>query len=56
MNNLSKIVRNDLCPCGSSKKYNNCCGFADSLIHYTQKNDLHIFRYQLLKRAFEDSM
>ena len=21
-----KIGRNDLCPCGSGKKYKNCCG------------------------------
>ena len=22
----AKIGRNDLCPCGSGKKYKNCCG------------------------------
>ncbi len=22
----SKVGRNDLCPCGSGKKYKNCCG------------------------------
>ncbi|RRH36827.1 SEC-C metal-binding domain-containing protein, partial [Clostridioides difficile] len=21
-----KVGRNDLCPCGSGKKYKNCCG------------------------------
>ncbi len=24
--NASKVARNDLCPCGSGKKYKNCCG------------------------------
>ncbi|WP_423777530.1 SEC-C metal-binding domain-containing protein, partial [Clostridium tyrobutyricum] len=24
--NKIKIGRNDLCPCGSGKKYKNCCG------------------------------
>ena len=24
--NDKKIGRNDLCPCGSGKKYKNCCG------------------------------
>ena len=24
--NASKVGRNDLCPCGSDKKYKNCCG------------------------------
>ena len=23
---VNKIGRNDLCPCGSGKKYKNCCG------------------------------
>ena len=23
---VSKINRNDACPCGSGKKYKNCCG------------------------------
>ncbi|MDR0724348.1 MAG: preprotein translocase subunit SecA [Endomicrobium sp.] len=26
LNNLNKIGRNDLCPCGSGKKYKKCCG------------------------------
>ncbi len=26
INNEPKIGRNDLCPCGSGKKYKNCCG------------------------------
>ena len=26
VNNGPKISRNDLCPCGSGKKYKNCCG------------------------------
>jgi uncharacterized protein YecA (UPF0149 family) len=25
-NHLDKIGRNDLCPCGSGKKYKKCCG------------------------------
>lgn len=25
-NNTPKIGRNDLCPCGSDKKYKKCCG------------------------------
>ena len=28
-NNSSHIGRNDLCPCGSGKKYKNCCMFKD---------------------------
>jgi preprotein translocase subunit SecA len=24
--NLNKIGRNDICPCGSGKKYKKCCG------------------------------
>ena len=24
--NGAKVGRNDLCPCGSGKKYKNCCG------------------------------
>ena len=24
--NEHKVGRNDLCPCGSGKKYKNCCG------------------------------
>ena len=24
--NLPKVGRNDLCPCGSGKKYKKCCG------------------------------
>ena len=27
-NNNSKVTRNDPCPCGSGKKYKNCCGKA----------------------------
>ena len=26
VNNGPKIGRNDPCPCGSGKKYKNCCG------------------------------
>ncbi|WP_071394199.1 tetratricopeptide repeat protein [Bacillus tuaregi] len=26
MENLKKVGRNDICPCGSGKKYKNCCG------------------------------
>ena len=26
-NNIKKIGRNELCPCGSGKKYKRCCGF-----------------------------
>ena len=26
--NVSKVGRNDLCPCGSGKKYKRCCGGA----------------------------
>jgi uncharacterized protein len=26
--NVSKVGRNDLCPCGSAKKYKRCCGGA----------------------------
>ncbi|MCQ2565001.1 MAG: SEC-C domain-containing protein, partial [Clostridia bacterium] len=28
-NNSSHIGRNDLCPCGSGKKYKNCCMLKD---------------------------
>jgi uncharacterized protein YecA (UPF0149 family) len=24
--NLDKVGRNDMCPCGSGKKYKKCCG------------------------------
>ena len=24
--NKDKVGRNDMCPCGSGKKYKNCCG------------------------------
>ena len=24
--NLDKVGRNDVCPCGSGKKYKKCCG------------------------------
>ncbi|GAB4074054.1 helix-turn-helix domain-containing protein [Barrientosiimonas marina] len=27
---MSKIKRNDPCPCGSGKKYKNCCGFENA--------------------------
>jgi hypothetical protein len=23
----NKVARNDICPCGSGKKYKKCCGF-----------------------------
>lgn len=26
---LSKVGRNDYCPCGSGKKFKNCCGITD---------------------------
>ena len=26
VNNKPKVGRNDPCPCGSGKKYKNCCG------------------------------
>ena len=26
VNKSNKVGRNDLCPCGSGKKYKNCCG------------------------------
>ena len=26
VNNEPKVGRNDPCPCGSGKKYKNCCG------------------------------
>ena len=26
VNDGPKVGRNDLCPCGSGKKYKNCCG------------------------------
>ena len=26
VNNTPKVGRNDPCPCGSGKKYKNCCG------------------------------
>ena len=26
VNNAPKVGRNDPCPCGSGKKYKNCCG------------------------------
>lgn len=26
VNDAPKVGRNDLCPCGSGKKYKNCCG------------------------------
>ena len=26
VNEGPKVGRNDLCPCGSGKKYKNCCG------------------------------
>lgn len=31
---LQKVNRNDLCPCGSSKKYKACCGQAHAGIAY----------------------
>ncbi|WP_269082983.1 SEC-C metal-binding domain-containing protein [Sporosarcina globispora] len=28
---MSKISRNDPCPCGSGKKYKKCCGSKDAV-------------------------
>ena len=28
---MKKIGRNDLCPCGSGKKYKNCCGSVEAV-------------------------
>lgn len=38
-----KIRRNDLCPCGSGKKYKKCCMLSDSLpsISWMDKNGIH---------------
>jgi uncharacterized protein len=29
--NVPKVGRNDLCPCGSGRKYKKCCGAPDKL-------------------------
>jgi len=29
--NAPKVGRNDLCPCGSGRKYEKCCGAPDKL-------------------------
>ncbi len=31
---MSKVGRNDLCPCGSGKKYKKCCGKTQSLANF----------------------
>jgi uncharacterized protein YecA (UPF0149 family) len=28
---VPKVGRNDLCPCGSGRKYKKCCGAPDKL-------------------------
>lgn len=47
MNNFGKIGRNDPCPCGSGKKYKNCCGFVESLIHFSKAADSIRFTKQI---------
>lgn len=42
-----KIGRNAACPCGSGKKYKNCCGFVEELIHFSKAADSIRFARQI---------
>lgn len=37
---MSKINRNDPCPCGSGKKFKKCCGAEKSLVSNDLKSDI----------------
>ena len=34
MYGMKKVGRNELCPCGSGKKYKKCCGSNDKIIKF----------------------
>ncbi len=53
---MAKIQRNDPCPCGSGKKYKQCCGKAENktITEYSYKEtDLHLVDF-VMKRLDED--
>jgi hypothetical protein len=43
-----KIGRNDLCPCGSMKKYKNCCGASSDSFKVTPQNKPEIINHHLV--------
>lgn len=47
MSKSGKIGRNAPCPCGSGKKYKNCCGFVESLTHFSKAADSIRFTRQI---------
>lgn len=47
---MTKIYPNDLCPCGSGKKYKKCCGIKKSLKDYDLKRtNLHLEDFVISK-------
>lgn len=42
-----KVGRNAPCPCGSGKKYKNCCGFVENTIHTNEAIDAIHFNRQI---------
>ncbi|CAH2716860.1 hypothetical protein BACCIP111895_04048 [Neobacillus rhizosphaerae] len=50
---MEKINRNDLCPCGSGKKYKKCCGVSEA-ISITQiiENEIDELQKQILQFAY----
>jgi hypothetical protein len=43
-----KIGRNDPCPCGSTKKYKNCCGASSDSFKVTPQNKPEVINYHLV--------
>lgn len=52
---MKKIGRNDLCPCGSGKKYKNCCGKSNVItMESLIEKELMNVQVDLLKFALEN--
>lgn len=52
---MKKIGRNDLCPCGSGKKYKNCCGKSNVItMESLIEKELTNVQVDLLKFALEN--
>lgn len=45
------IGRNDLCPCGSGKKYKKCCMRKDSVIEIARMREERFFQLKLIFRT-----
>ncbi|GAE95161.1 hypothetical protein JCM21714_4374 [Gracilibacillus boraciitolerans JCM 21714] len=45
---MAKVNRNDKCPCGSGKKYKNCCGASTKVNEPLINGQLNLLHHRLV--------